>query len=809
MEAGRVRVAESIAETLEGVMGVPVWLVQNGHGVSRKWRKANAGLVPSDLPGDHGLLPNGVLWTNLDLPDASGQLAVIAGPFRSGSAWVHGSFSSTSAGDSFTTSVPARPITAAFLRAAFAVLPAGIATGTVSDTTMENIRRIGVTCADALGIATTVPQPHSFHRVPPFQQFVEQLASPDQASHGLTETLGRLTATLAGGFHLVDLAGRSLVRPAKYADVCRDVFRKVPECACDCVLSDVTHLWRALLLASEAEQQEPNPLRYVCPVGLTEVFVPLFCQGLAVGAIFTGQLVCDEACAQRVRQCAREHAGLIAVDPHRLVSEIIDGEKVKACETACQGLAGLMAASFGEWCRAENATGLRQDLIAASLGTSLQEVAGTVCSAVKRHVDVSECSVWQLRGERLYMVAATAEFFYVRSGNGTDLERVRTSTLVGSDDAFYELGEGLTGRTAQEIEPLFLPNARSPEAGWVGKLSEVDAQRDVQFLGVPLRRDDRVWGVLRASKYVGATPIRQPDIDLLQDIADELATLFQAKVLSLEAQHHAQTFRFAMRAGAHELRQPLQNINSQSTILVHAARRVREAAARLAEAGRSGVVDPVAMAQALADIERASAEFPPGCANIEEQALRARRQMDNSLLFDTEVICNFEEGRLGQLFQVAEEDFAHRGSPRNVRLVVWDDAKRLPPIRMDGHRISQVITNLLDNAFKYSFKGERVHVHGRRVDGGVQFTVVDRGIGIPKEYLDAIFDPHHRKIVEDRTRFIDGSGMGLPIVKRILDQHGGWVKVTSVPFLDDPARQDPESGHEVTFIVFLPEKLKS
>jgi signal transduction histidine kinase len=61
-----------------------------------------------------------------------------------------------------------------------------------------------------------------------------------------------------------------------------------------------------------------------------------------------------------------------------------------------------------------------------------------------------------------------------------------------------------------------------------------------------------------------------------------------------------------------------------------------------------------------------------------------------------------------------------------------------------------------------------------------------------------------RGVVEDRKRIVTGTGIGLKIVKRIIQAHHGQIRVSSVPFLDDPARQNPQDGHTVTFTVTLP-----
>jgi signal transduction histidine kinase len=98
----------------------------------------------------------------------------------------------------------------------------------------------------------------------------------------------------------------------------------------------------------------------------------------------------------------------------------------------------------------------------------------------------------------------------------------------------------------------------------------------------------------------------------------------------------------------------------------------------------------------------------------------------------------------------------------------------LGEISGDRDKLTQVLANLLNNAVKYSPKGGEIVV-STRVEGNTAHVVVrDHGIGIPKEALDSIFERYGR--VESRaTRHIQGTGLGLPIVRQIIQLHGGTV----------------------------------
>ena len=119
-------------------------------------------------------------------------------------------------------------------------------------------------------------------------------------------------------------------------------------------------------------------------------------------------------------------------------------------------------------------------------------------------------------------------------------------------------------------------------------------------------------------------------------------------------------------------------------------------------------------------------------------------------------------------FQAAE---AH-----GVRLAL-QSAPSLPRVPGDRDRLHQVFLNLLDNAVKYTDAGGKVDVHLSAGDDGVQVEVRDNGAGIAPEDLGHIFEPLYRG---QDVRDVPGTGLGLTIVRTILEQHGAMIRVESV-----------------------------
>jgi len=105
----------------------------------------------------------------------------------------------------------------------------------------------------------------------------------------------------------------------------------------------------------------------------------------------------------------------------------------------------------------------------------------------------------------------------------------------------------------------------------------------------------------------------------------------------------------------------------------------------------------------------------------------------------------------------------------------------LPLIYADTDAVTQVITNLVDNAFKYSAEDTEVTIEAQAEGSKVVISVADQGYGIPREDQEKIFRRFHRLVDEHDPRFREGVGLGLSLVKDFVTRHGGEVWVKSAP----------------------------
>lgn len=169
---------------------------------------------------------------------------------------------------------------------------------------------------------------------------------------------------------------------------------------------------------------------------------------------------------------------------------------------------------------------------------------------------------------------------------------------------------------------------------------------------------------------------------------------------------------------------------------------------------------------------------------IQEEGERIER-----LVGDLLDLARFEAGGISlaqesvdvdEVFERVAERHAKTAADKQVMIVVEprDEGLRLVG---DPMRIEQAVQNLAANALKHTPPGGVVRLSARRDPARVTLLVSDNGIGIPAEHLPHVFDRFYKA---DRSRSQSGSGLGLSIVKAIIERHGGTVSVRSTPHVE-------------------------
>lgn len=264
----------------------------------------------------------------------------------------------------------------------------------------------------------------------------------------------------------------------------------------------------------------------------------------------------------------------------------------------------------------------------------------------------------------------------------------------------------------------------------------------------------------RATHAIAQGDLQQQVNVRSQDELGELAQAFNKMSAELSRSVNA---RKQMTADiAHELRTPL------SLILGHA------------EAVHDGVLQPT----------RENFEI------IREEAARLEHLVDDlrtlSLADAGELSIQPQTVSPSQLLEEVASHYRFQTQTKNLTLKL-DLPASLPDLELDPGRITQVLTNILDNAVRHTPAGGVITLASWRTPDGVALSIRDSGPGLPPADLERIFDRFYRAD-ESRHRADGGSGLGLAIAKSIVQAHGGTLRAES------------EQGNGLTIIIILPVK---
>jgi two-component system phosphate regulon sensor histidine kinase PhoR len=159
----------------------------------------------------------------------------------------------------------------------------------------------------------------------------------------------------------------------------------------------------------------------------------------------------------------------------------------------------------------------------------------------------------------------------------------------------------------------------------------------------------------------------------------------------------------------------------------------------------------------------------------------------HTIVEDLDSISRLESGELAlelQSFDVKKlceevfEELEIKAAQRNITLEFKEGAAQSFKVLADREAIRQVLTNLLNNSIKYGMENGRTKVGFYDMDRNVLIEVADNGIGIPQKHLDHVFDRFYR-VDKSRSREAGGSGLGLSIVKHIIEAHKQTINVRS------------------------------
>lgn len=406
---------------------------------------------------------------------------------------------------------------------------------------------------------------------------------------------------------------------------------------------------------------------------------------------------------------------------------------------------------------------MRKDGTAVTVAVTISPIhnsEGRVVGASKVARDITENS--ELEGRYRAIIASSDDAIVSKDLNG----------IVQS---WNQAAERMFGYTAAEmigksITVLFPPDRLDEEPKILEQLRR--GQRVDHFETVRTRKDGRQLDV-----SVTISPVKDPtgriigvskvarDISSIKRVLREREELLKREAAArTEAERVGRMKDEFLATLSHELRTPLSAILGWATLL-----------------RSEGGPTPEELEQGIEIIERnARAQ-----AQLIEELLDMSRVMNGKMRLDVQPV------DLQTVISDAIASIRPSAEAKGIRLTHVLDPKG-GTITGDPNRLQQVLWNLLTNAVKFTPKGGRIQVFLRRVNSHVEISVVDSGQGISSEFLPHLFTRFSQADTSIARRH-GGLGLGLALVKSLVELHGGHVKATS-----------QGEGQGSTFVVSLP-----
>lgn len=321
-------------------------------------------------------------------------------------------------------------------------------------------------------------------------------------------------------------------------------------------------------------------------------------------------------------------------------------------------------------------------------------------------------------------------------------------------------------------------------AGWIAKSGEPllieDITKDGRFkirngkyytnslLSVPLKIRNRVIGVINVNNKTSRETFKEEDLEILMTVAEIASIAVENSRLREDVTALDKIKTEFVSNVSHELRTPLASIReSVNLILDELAGKINEDQKRFLELAKHNIDR---LGRLIDDL-------------LELAKLDAKRVIIKRELFDAAAIVNLAADSLLPL--ASEKGISFVRTVPDAKIQMWGDSDK----------ITQAITNLVDNAIKYNKPRGRVTLKLEDLEETVHIVISDTGDGIPPDDVEKIFDRFYRVETALKSR-VKGSGIGLAIVKEIVDAHGGKISVKS------------HIGKGSDFIIALPKDLR-
>ena len=374
--------------------------------------------------------------------------------------------------------------------------------------------------------------------------------------------------------------------------------------------------------------------------------------------------------------------------------------------------------------------------------------------------------VWSFR-DITQRLRAEREHAHLAAIVTSSSDAIVSKTLDGVITSWNATAERMFGYSAaeaigQSITMIIPPDRLDEEREFLRRLRA--GERIENFTTLRVRKDGH-----HISVALTISPIRDSSGRIIgasktaRDITERERLLAQEQTARARAEEANRLKDEFLATVSHELRTPLNAILGWAQLL------------------RGGQMDHERARHAVEVIER----------NARTQAQVIEDILDVSRIITGKLRLNVQALMPSAVIESALESVRPSAEAKGVRLSAVIDATA-GPITGDHGRLQQIIWNLLSNSIKFTPRGGRVEVRLERINSHIEIVVSDTGEGIAPEFLPHVFD-RFRQADSTPSRESPGLGLGLAIVRHLVELHGGLVRAESMG-----------KGHGATFTIRLP-----
>jgi len=308
------------------------------------------------------------------------------------------------------------------------------------------------------------------------------------------------------------------------------------------------------------------------------------------------------------------------------------------------------------------------------------------------------------------------------------------------------IGDGIAGWVAMTGEPLLIRDLSKHKKFKQYRKNESKRYTTDSLLSAPLKINNKVIGVINVNNKRTKRVFGKKDVDIIMLLSEHIALAIQNAVIYEEARRQANLKLDFISNVSHELKNPLAIVKEAISLTLDGiSGKIDKKQAHILQIAITNIDRLRRMLDSLLDL----AKLEAGKASINRTYIDLEKLISDSVDF----------------IKLAAKN-------KSIKLKV-NFTMKYSKIWADYDKITQVVTNLLSNALKFTPKGGKIELTLKKQDRNVLISIQDSGLGIKKDDLPKLFNKFERVGISSKKA--EGTGLGLAICKEIIEIHRGEI----------------------------------